>query len=99
MGKRRGADDLKLGEGDNGFEAIVAKLEITNRLLAIIVARGDAKQAITVLSGVGLQPIEIAAAVGATPNAVRVALHRARKSTSSSVESKSDAVDQFQGER
>jgi len=63
-----------------GAATIVAQLAVTNRLLAILVAKSfDPKQAIPALSSAGLQPNEIAAALGVTPNAVRVALHRLRK--------------------
>lgn len=86
--------DAKVSDSEEMSKAIDAKLQITNRLLAILVARADQRQAIPLLSSAGLQSTEIAVAVGMTPNAVRVALHRHRKATASIVVTEPDLGEQ-----
>lgn len=56
------------------------ELRTGNRLLATLATRGmPQRQSILLLDALGLQPKQIAQIVDATPNAVRVALHKARK--------------------
>jgi DNA-directed RNA polymerase specialized sigma24 family protein len=60
--------------------AVLQELRTSNRLLAVIAVRNMVQRdAILLLDAVGLQPSQIAQAIGITPNAARVALHRARR--------------------
>lgn len=62
--------------------AILTELRVSNHLLAIMAVRDmELRRAVVLLDAAGLPAARIADAVGMTTNAVRVALHRARKST------------------
>ena len=64
---------------------IVAELRTANRLLAVLATKGiEQRHAIVLLDSVGFQPTQIAAILGMSPNATRVALHRARKAAQAS---------------
>jgi len=66
-------------------KALLAEMERTNRLLALLLVKGDTqKQAIEVLSSAGLRPAEIAETLGTTSGTVRTALAGIRKKVKTS---------------
>lgn len=68
------------------LEGILTELRASNHLLAVLAVRDlEPRRAILVLDAAGLTAARIGEAVGMTANAVRVALHRARKSAPSNV--------------
>ena len=62
------------------FKKLSEKLDKIIKLFSLAVVKGiEAGDQILMLSSFGFKPAEIADFLGKTPNAVRIALHRARK--------------------
>ena len=62
------------------LKSISDNLVIIKKLLLLDVVKDkESKEAIKILSGLGLQPTEIGDLLGKTPGAVRVAKHRTNK--------------------
>lgn len=69
---------IVLDEGQ--FKELKRKLDLIVRLLSLSIVRDkEADEQVLILSSFGFQPKAIAELLGKTPNAVRIALHRARK--------------------
>lgn len=64
------------------FKEIDKSLKTIIRLIGIIAIKEKApKEQVLLLNKLGLQPKEIAELLGKTPNAIRIALSRAKKSS------------------
>lgn len=62
------------------FKELSEKLGKIIKLLSLAVVKGmEVDDQILMLSSSGFKPVEIAGFLGKTPNAVRIALHKARK--------------------
>lgn len=65
---------------DSQFKEILQRLDAITRILVLNLPEEiDQAQKIIVLSEGGLQPKDITKILGTTPNAIRIALHRAKK--------------------
>ena len=73
---------------------MLAELQTTNRLLAILATRGmEQRDAIALLHGMSFPPRAIAAALSITPNAVSIAVHRMKKAETSDARGKMSSED------
>jgi DNA-directed RNA polymerase specialized sigma24 family protein len=69
-------------QGAPDLADVVAGIQTTNRLLAMLAVKGlDQPRAIALLASLGFPPRDIASSLGVTANAVSIALHRQRKAT------------------
>ena len=67
------------------FKELSEKLDKIIKLLSLTVVKDmEADNQILALSSFGFKPVQIADFLGKTPNAVRIALHRARKKAKTS---------------